>query len=108
MASSGSVVIVSYRSQPGRQDRTKFQLEKIVSDVLRQEPDCGGIEMLQAHDDPTRITLVERWSSREVFLGPHLQTEHILAFIARSEEFLAGPPDISFWRSADQANVDGK
>jgi len=33
-----------------------------------------------------------------VFLGPHMQTEHIVAFIARVEEFLAGPPEISFWR----------
>lgn len=105
MASSGIVVFVSYRSQPGRQDQAKLELEKVVSEVLRQEPDCGGIEMLQAHDDPTRITLVERWSSRDVFLGPHMQTEHILAFIAQSEEFLTGPPEISFWRSTHRVNV---
>jgi quinol monooxygenase YgiN len=70
---------------------------QLTRTVAAEEPECLGIEVLQDVDDPTLVTLVERWTSREVYEGPHMQTEHLQSFIARARDNFAGPPDISFW-----------
>lgn len=95
------IVLVCHRSLPDHEDRAKKELARLVATVVRKEPDCVGIKMMQDVDDPTRITLIEQWSSREAYEGPHMQTEHIQSFISRANEFLAGAPDISFWRIQD-------
>lgn len=95
-----TTVLITYRAQPGHIKVAKRELARLVATVLAKEPDCGGISMLQDVDDPTRFTLVERWPSREIFLGPHMQQPHIQAFIQTAGAFLAGPPDISFWVDA--------
>ena len=66
--------------------------------MVATEPDCFGIRLLQDSADPERVLLVERWSSREAYLGPHRETPHLQAFIAGAAAFLAGPPDIQIWR----------
>lgn len=98
MKTNGIVVIVRHKLLPGHEDQGKQELQNLVATVLREEPECDGIEMLQDVTDPTRITLIERWSTQEEFEGPHMQTAHIQSFIGRSNEFLEGPPDISFCR----------
>jgi quinol monooxygenase YgiN len=92
-----TVVLVQYLVQPGQADAATRAIRALVNTVLSVEPDCGGITMLQGASDPTRITLIETWPGREVFLGPHMQQPHIQAFIQHASAFLAGPPDISFW-----------
>lgn len=91
------VVLVSYRSLPGHSDTAAREIGSLIASVQSMEPSCRGITMLQDSSDPTRITLVEHWSSQEAFLGPHMQQPHIQAFIQSASRFLAGPPDISFW-----------
>lgn len=99
MSSDGVVVIISYVCLPGAADQAVREISELVATVLSVEPDCGGIELLQQTDDPSRIMLVESWPSREAYLGPHFQQPHIQAFIARAGEFLAGAPEITFWRA---------
>jgi quinol monooxygenase YgiN len=96
---SGTVVIVSYRSLPGQSERAESEIRALVENVVASEPECGGITILQESVDPTRITLIENWSSQETFLGPHMEQPHIKDFIQGAAEFLAGPPEISFWHS---------
>lgn len=90
---------VGYTALPGRVDAARQAIAALVGTVLAKEPACAGIAILQGADDPTRITLIERWSSRELFLGPHMQQPHIQSFIRKAGEFLAGPPDITFWKA---------
>jgi quinol monooxygenase YgiN len=52
--------------------------------------------VLRDQNAPERITLIERWPNRDIFLGPHMQQPHIRAFIESAGTLLAGPPDISF------------
>ena len=95
---SRSVVLVSYRALPDQLETAKREIAALVATVQSTEPDCGGITMLQDAADPTRITLVEHWPSQESYMGPHMQQPHIQSFIQSAGGFLAGPPDISFWR----------
>ena len=95
------IVMVSYRVQPNQVQTALRAIASLVSTVLTKEPDCKGIEILQEDSDLTRVTLLERWTSRDTFLGPHMQQPHIQAFIREAGSFLGGPPEISFWRSVD-------
>jgi quinol monooxygenase YgiN len=94
-------VLVQYRVQPDRIDAATRAIRALVDTVLSTEPDCGGISVLRNGADPARITLVETWPSREVFLGPHMQQPHIQAFIQSASALLASPPDLSFWERID-------
>ncbi|MBE0566217.1 MAG: antibiotic biosynthesis monooxygenase [Krumholzibacteria bacterium] len=103
MGGDGVVVIISYVCQPGKADQAVREISELIATVQRVEPDCGGIELLQQTDDPSRIMLVEQWTSREAYLGPHFQQPHILAFIERAGQFLVEPPVITFWRAGGAA-----
>ncbi len=96
-------VMVSYRSLPNQAQSALRAIETLVATVLAGEPACKGIEILQDDGDPTRIILLERWTSRDEFLGPHMQQPHIQSFIREASSFLGGPPEITFWRSMSPA-----
>jgi len=76
--------------EPGLRDLTEF-----ARVVCANESDCLGIEIMQDLDDPTRITMIERWTDRTAYEGPHLQTEHMKAFIAESSRYFDGAASVS-------------
>ncbi len=98
MAKSEIVVVIAYQALPGQGAMTRHELERLVDEVVTAENDCLGITMLQDPDDDTRFMLYERWTSREAYLGAHLQTPHLKAFIQKAPAFLAGQPGITFWK----------
>jgi len=95
------VVLVHYRALPDQVAAATQAISALIATVQSVEPDCAGITILQDAADPTRITLIEKWPSRETFLGPHMQPPHIQSFIRSAGPLLAGPPDISFWHPVD-------
>ncbi len=97
MAGAQVVVVITYKAQPGQGGRTLSELQALIREVVAREPDCGGIRIHHDPDDETRVLLYEQWSSREAYTGPHMQTPHLAAFLARAREFVAGPPTIEFW-----------
>lgn len=94
-------VVIMYRALPGQAGAALQAISSLVATVLAREPDCHGIEILQDQADPARITLLERWPTRESYVGPHFQQPHIQAFIQQAGPLFAGPPDISFWSTRD-------
>lgn len=90
-------VLISYRARPGCGDLAARELSALVATVREREPDCTGITIVRRDEDPDAFTLIETWTSREAYAGPHLQTPHIQAFKARAGEFMAGPPAITYW-----------
>lgn len=90
------IVLIEYRALPGRENVAQEELARLVAIVVENEPDCSGIEILRDVDDGTRFVLYERWSSREAYTGPHMRTPHILEFIGRAADFMAGPPAITY------------
>lgn len=93
-----TTVAITYRAQPDQVDNAVQALTDLISVVVATEPDCFGIKLYQDAADPARIFLFEEWTSREAYLGPHLQTPHLLAFKASSGPLFVGPPERSFWR----------
>ena len=90
------IVLIEYRALPGKEAVAQQELASLVATVVANERECSGIEVLRDIDDAARIVLYERWSSREAYTGPHMRTPHILAFISKAPEFMAGPPSITF------------
>jgi quinol monooxygenase YgiN len=95
------VVTIRYQAQPAQAARTREALGALIATVVATEPDCLGIQLLQDPDDETRILLNERWTSKEAYTGPHMQTPHLGAFMVAARELLAGPPTIEYWRLLD-------
>lgn len=90
-------VVIRYQSQPGKEDRAERELTKLVKAVTKEQG-CIGIDIHQDGDDPTRFLLHERWTDRGIYLGAHMRTPHLKAFMERAPDFLAGPPEITMWR----------
>ena len=97
MPSPAVTVVIEYRARPDRQMLALAELDALVATVVAAEADCFGIQLLQDPADPTRLLLIERWSSQAAYQGPHFETPHLKAFIARAAELFAGPPRIEFW-----------
>jgi quinol monooxygenase YgiN len=98
MVENEIVVVIGYQAQPGQGAMTRHELERLIDEVVTTENDCLGITMLQDPDQDTRFLLYERWTSREAYVGPHMQTPHLKAFIQKAPAFLAGQPAITFWK----------
>lgn len=92
------VVLVRYEVQPGQQEAAVREIGALVATVTATESACLGITMLRNDGDGRQILLHERWTDKDTYFGPHMQTPHIQAFIQRAGGFLAGPPDISVWQ----------
>ena len=92
------VVTVLIRTQllPDTVEQGKQDLLDLAQQVRKVEPDCLANELAQDLDDPTSITMVEKWTSRDAYEGPHMQSSHMKSFIEQSSKYFAGPPDISF------------
>lgn len=102
MSASDIFVIIRYQARPGREEAALGELSDLVTVVRRVESDCKGITIVRDTADPDAIMLIEIWSSREAYTGPHFRTPHLLAFKERAGEFFTGPPEITFWHPVTQ------
>ena len=90
-------VMVKYKSQPEKQNEALSALNSLVLEV-KKEPNFVNIKVLVDPEDKTNIMLFEEWSDEAYYKGEHMNTQHLQQFIGDSRNFLAGPPDISFWK----------
>ncbi|MGE5927702.1 MAG: putative quinol monooxygenase [Gemmatimonadota bacterium] len=108
MTGSGDVtVLIRYLAQAGKSAVAKRELDALVQVVLAQEPACKGIWIHENTAAPEQLLLVERWADEASYTGPHMQTPHIQAFMVRAREFIAGPPEITFWRGVGGMETGG-
>lgn len=89
-------VLTQLRLHPDFVEQGKRDLLEFARDVRRYEPDCSAMEVAQDLDDPTLITLIEKWTDRSAYEGPHLQTQHMKSFVERAGRYFDGPAKISF------------
>jgi quinol monooxygenase YgiN len=92
------IVVIAYQAQPGMAETARQELARLIATVVAEEPACRGIQLHQETSDPHRLLLIEQWTDQPAFVGPHMQTPHLQAFIRRASGFLAGPPEVRFWR----------
>lgn len=98
-------VLVKYKSQPEKQAEVLTALNALILEV-KKEPHFVYIKMFVDPADKTNILLYEEWSDEVYYKGDHMNTTHLQKFIGDSRNFLAGPPEISFWMLNSNYTVD--
>jgi quinol monooxygenase YgiN len=99
MGTDPIVVLIQFRVQPGKESLATQVMTSLIATVRKLEPACSGITMIRDAADPARVLLYERWSDRDSYMGPHMETPHIKAFKSQAGELFAGAPEISFWNT---------
>lgn len=98
-------VLVKYKSQPEKQAEVLAALNALILEV-KKEPNFVNIKMFVDQEDKTNILLYEEWSDEVYYKGDHMNTTHLQKFIGNSRNFLAGPPEISFWKLNSNYTLD--
>ena len=96
MQASIVTILIQTQLLPDSIEQGREALLDLAREVKKVEPDCLAIELAQDMDDPAKITMIEKWSSRDAYEGPHMQSSHMKSFIEQSSKYFAGPPEISF------------
>lgn len=98
-------VIVKYKSQPEKPGEALSALTSLIQEV-KKEPNFVNIKVLVDPADKTNILLYEEWSDESYYKGDHMSTPHLQKFMKEARIFLAGPPDITFWKLDNSYTVD--
>jgi quinol monooxygenase YgiN len=98
MSDNSLVVLLKYKAQPGQGAAAITALRSLIKEVAR-EPHYVQIDLLVDPADDTQIMLHEVWASESYYKGEHMNTPHLQQFMGEARAFLAGPPDISFWKA---------
>ncbi len=91
------VVIVKYKTQQNKNVDAIVALNNLISQVKKEEH-FVKIDMYVDPNNNSNILLTEEWNDETYYKNQHMKTEHLQKFIQESAAFLAGPPEISFWK----------
>ncbi|UCJ08867.1 hypothetical protein KTO58_06680 [Chitinophaga pendula] len=72
-------------------------LYEVIKEVIAQEIDCQAIHVYEDHDNLQRLLIIEKWTSKGIFLGSHMQMPYMKAFMQAAESFLDGKADFTCW-----------
>jgi quinol monooxygenase YgiN len=88
-------VIARARAKEGKHEEVESALMDLIAPT-REEPGCISYVLHQSPDDKNSFVFVENWAN-QMALDEHLQKPYLQDFLARSEELLAEPLDVSLW-----------
>ena len=79
-------VIAELRIRTEMTEKVFAAARKIVAATIKEDG-CISYDMHQSVNDPSKLVVVERWSSRDT-LSHHLETPHLKAWRAAGAEFI--------------------
>jgi quinol monooxygenase YgiN len=94
--SKNTIVLLSFKTQPDKATEAVSELTELLKKV-KHEPHFVSIKLHIDPNDQTNILLYEEWEDVTYYNGAHMETDHIQQFMSNSRNFLAGPPEITFW-----------
>ena len=89
-------VLAKLKAKDGMQDTVKSQCLALV-EPTRSEEGCVVYDFHQDTEDPASFMFYEQWLSKEA-LDEHLRTPYLQGFIAKADELLAAPLDVTIWK----------
>ncbi|WP_250434347.1 putative quinol monooxygenase [Hanstruepera flava] len=92
-----TIVILKFKTQPEKGLKALEEFNSLIEKV-RQEPHFVKIKIHVDSKDDTNILLYEEWEDQDYYNTEHMETDYMKAFMANSVNFLAGPPEITFWK----------
>lgn len=90
-------VVARVKAKAGKEEAVKKELMALIGPT-RSEPGCINYDLHQAADDPGTFMFYENWKSKED-LDKHLERPHFKTWIAKAEDLLDGPSDVSLWQA---------
>ncbi|HTD99829.1 MAG TPA: antibiotic biosynthesis monooxygenase family protein [Mucilaginibacter sp.] len=90
-------VVITSAIKPGKMEIAKRELNTVIKTVIEQESACQGIQVYDDPDNSQCLLIIEHWDSKEIFLGPHMQSPHMIKFLKVTESFLDGKAEFAFW-----------
>jgi len=91
------IVLVKYKALTEKSSEAISNLNSLIEQV-KGENHFVKIVMHVDPSDSTNILLYEEWDNENYYKNEHMKTPHIQKFVMDSRGFLAGPPEITFWR----------
>ena len=95
--SKNAIVVLKFKAQPDKGAEAINELTKLIEHV-KQEPHFVKIKMHVDPEDSSNILLYEEWEDLSYYRTDHMNTDHLQGFMAASQNFLLGPPDVTFWQ----------
>jgi len=83
-----------------RHDKLKIakqELYKVIGIVLLKEKACKDIHVHEDPENPNELLIIEQWKNREIFVGAHMRTQHMIDFLKLAEAFLEKEATFTFW-----------
>ena len=90
------IVLLKFKTQPEKGNQAILELENMLEKV-KEEPNFVSIKLHIDPKDETNILLYEEWEDASYYNTEHMNTAHIKEFMTNSQNFLTGPPEITFW-----------
>jgi len=91
------IVVVKYKTLPNKSVDAVTGLKKLIEQV-KGEDHFVSLKLHVDQKDNSNILLYEEWDDALYYQNQHMKTKHLKEFIVESQTFLAGPPEISFWK----------
>ena len=95
MADRKVTVFALLEAKPGMEETVKQELLALVGPT-RTEEGCNNYDLHQSVDHKGQFRFYENWTSKEL-LERHLESAHVKWFIAKADQLLAEPPEITLW-----------
>jgi quinol monooxygenase YgiN len=89
------VVVANLKVAEGKGNDVIEAFKKVVPKI-RQDPGTVAYNILQAADNPDKITVLEKYENREA-LQYHGQTEHFREFGRGTRDLFAGRAEITLY-----------
>ena len=93
MAGRKVTVFALVKAKPGMEETVKEELLALVGPT-RAEEGCINYDLHQSLDHKGQFRFYENWTSKEL-LERHLESAHVKRFIAKADQLLAEPPEIT-------------
>jgi quinol monooxygenase YgiN len=95
MADRKVTVFALLNAKPGMEETVKQELLALLGPT-RTEEGCNNYDLHQSVDHKGQFRFYENWTSKE-HLERHLQSAHVRRFIAKADQLLSEPPEITLW-----------
>ena len=95
MAEKKITVLARIKAKKTMEEKVKQEGLSLV-EPTRSEVGCISYDFHQNTEDSQSFMFYENWVSKEA-LDEHIQTPHLQAFIAKADELLAEPMDVTIW-----------
>jgi len=99
MADKPVVVYGRFKAKPGKADELRQALVELMTPT-RQEAGCISYQMHQNAADAGEFMSYELWRS-QADIDQHMQTPYVAAVVARAEELIVLPFELSNWKMLD-------